>query len=54
VVDLAQEFNRFYHDNPILSEDEALTRARVGLVRAVRQTLSNGLYLVGIKAPEKM
>ncbi|OPL09268.1 MAG: arginine--tRNA ligase [delta proteobacterium ML8_F1] len=54
VVDLAQEFNRFYHDNPILSDDEAMTRARVALVWGVRQTLSNGLYLVGVKAPEKM
>ncbi|MEA3423729.1 MAG: DALR anticodon-binding domain-containing protein, partial [Bacillota bacterium] len=53
-VDLAQEFNRFYHDNPIITDDKELTKARVLLVDAVRQTIKNGLYLIGLKAPEKM
>ncbi len=53
-VDLAQGFNRFYHDNPIITDDKELTKARVLLVDAVRQTIKNGLYLIGLKAPEKM
>ncbi|MDO4800138.1 MAG: arginine--tRNA ligase, partial [Bacillota bacterium] len=33
-VDLAQMFNRFYHDYTILTEDAALTTARLELVKA--------------------
>jgi arginyl-tRNA synthetase len=53
-VNVAQEFNRFYHDNPIISDDEALTKARLLLVDAVRQTIKNGLTLIGLEAPERM
>ncbi len=53
-VNVAQAFNRFYHENPIISDDVNLTKARVMLVDAVRQTIKNGLYLIGLKAPEKM
>ncbi len=54
IVDLAQTFNRFYHDHSILVDDEALSFARLALVNGVRQTLKNGLYLISLKAPEKM
>ena len=54
VLDLAQAFNKFYHDNPILVEDEELRKARLTLVAATRQTLENGLGLLGMHAPERM
>ncbi|MBM7686047.1 arginine--tRNA ligase [Defluviitalea raffinosedens] len=54
VVDLAQAFNKFYHDNPILTEDEAVKKARLALVYSVKIVLSSGLYLLGVKSPEKM
>ncbi|SCZ77556.1 arginine--tRNA ligase [Acidaminobacter hydrogenoformans] len=54
VVNLAQEFNRFYHDHPILSEDEVLSTARLALVDATRQTIKNALFLISLKAPVKM
>lgn len=54
IVDLAQDFNRFYHDHSILVEDAAVASARIALVDAVRQTLKNGLYLISVKAPERM
>lgn len=54
VVNLAQEFNRFYHDNPILSEDAQLSTARLALVDATRQTIKNALFLISLKAPVKM
>ena len=38
----------------VLSDDAALTRARLGLARAVRVVLGNGLALLGIAAPERM
>lgn len=54
IIDIAQAFNRFYHDHPILVEDEQVKKARLAVVFAVKQVLKNGLYLLGIKAPEKM
>ncbi|MDR0880078.1 MAG: arginine--tRNA ligase [Clostridioides sp.] len=54
VLDLAQAFNKFYHDNPILVDDEELKKARVALVEVTRQTLENGLALLGMKAPHRM
>ncbi len=54
LVDLAQDFNRFYHEHSILVEDEALRNARLALVLCVNQTLANGLRLIGLKAPERV
>ena len=54
VLDLAQAFNKFYHDNPILVEDAEVRKARLALVAATRQTLENGLKLLGMQAPERM
>ncbi len=54
VLDLAQAFNKFYHDNPILVEYVELKKARVALVEATRQTIENGLALLGMKSPERM
>lgn len=53
-VNVAQAFNRFYHENAIITDDADLTTARVQLVDAVRQTIRNGLALIGLEAPEKM
>ena len=54
VLDLAQAFNKFYHDNSILVEDAELRKARLALVCATRQALENGLKLLGMPAPERM
>lgn len=55
LVDLAQRFNHFYHECPILKVDDAEVRqARLDLVRCVRATLKNGLALIGLEAPEKI
>jgi len=54
IIDVAQTFNRFYHDHPILVEDEELKKARVAVVFVVKEVLSIGLGLLGIKAPERM
>lgn len=54
VLDLAQAFNKFYHDNPILVDDVELRKARLALVAATKQTLENGLAILGMHAPERM
>ena len=54
IVDIAQAYNRFYHDEHILAEDENEKIAKVALVLAAKDTLANGLRLLGMKAPERM
>lgn len=54
VLDLAQAFNKFYHNSPVLVEDADLRAARLALVEATRQTIENALKILGMKAPQKM
>ncbi len=54
LVDLAQVFNKFYHDEPILVDDEGIRNGRLLIVKAVNNVLKNGLALLGIDAPEQM
>ena len=54
LVDLAQAFNKFYHDNVILTDDEETRKARLAVVMAVSNVLKTGLGLLGIGAPEQM
>jgi len=54
VVDLAAEFNKFYHQCPVLHAVDDLRNARLALIDAVRQVLLNGLTLLGITAPQEM
>lgn len=54
IVDIAQSFNKFYHDEHILVDDEDEKTAKVALVMAARTAIKNGLGLLGMKAPEKM
>jgi arginyl-tRNA synthetase len=51
---LAADFHSYYNAERILVDDEALRGARLALCAAVRQTLANGLSLLGVSAPEKM
>ncbi|MDZ4286296.1 MAG: arginine--tRNA ligase, partial [Candidatus Sungbacteria bacterium] len=55
LFDLAQKANEFYHARPILSQkDEQKKLFLLMLVQMVILTLANGLYLLGIDAPEEM
>ena len=54
LVAIAQAFNKFYHDNPILSSEPATRQARLAVVLAVENVLKEGLRLLGIDAPEQM
>ncbi|KPK42210.1 MAG: hypothetical protein AMJ78_03345 [Omnitrophica WOR_2 bacterium SM23_29] len=51
---LATCFHKFYEAHRVLSDDLALTRARLLLVDCVRQVLANGLSLLGVSCPKKM
>ena len=54
LMELAELFHSYYHDNKVLTEDERLKKARLYLVEAVRLVIFNGLSILGVSAPERM
>jgi arginyl-tRNA synthetase len=54
IVSVAQAFNKFYHDEQILTDNEDEKLAKLALVISAGLTIKNGLGLLGIKAPERM
>ena len=52
--DLATVFHSFYKQCRVVSQDEALTKARLKLVKATQMVLAKTLHLMGMTAPEKM
>ena len=54
LVDLAGTFHSYYNHHRIISEDPALTTARLHLAACVRQVLRSALRLLGISAPVAM
>ena len=54
IVDIAQSFNRFYHDEHILVDNEEEKAAKLALVISAKTAIKNGLALLGMEAPERM
>lgn len=54
LMELAELFHAYYHDNKVLTEDTRLKKARLYLVEAVRQVVANGLNILGVTAPDRM
>ncbi|WP_308534165.1 arginine--tRNA ligase [uncultured Peptoniphilus sp.] len=54
VVELAKNFNKYYNQTTILVDDEILKNSRLVLCYSVKNVIAQALYLLGIKAPEKM
>ncbi|SHL80632.1 arginyl-tRNA synthetase [Nitrosospira sp. Nsp11] len=52
--ELASEFHSYYNATRFLVPEISLRLARLGLIAAIRQILSNGLKLLGVSAPGKM
>jgi arginyl-tRNA synthetase len=52
--DLAGEFHGWYNAERMLVDDVVLRDARVALATAVRQTIRNGLSILGVSCPESM
>jgi arginyl-tRNA synthetase len=52
--ELANTFHAFYKDCRVVTDDEALTKARLKLVMASKIVLAKTLHLMGMTAPERM
>jgi arginyl-tRNA synthetase len=52
--ELAESFNLFYKDCPVLTAEEGLRKARLALVDCARIGLRDVLAVLGIEAPEEM
>ena len=53
--DLAKEFNQYYHDTPILREEnKAVLTLRLVLVENIAKVLSKAMSILGITLPERM
>ena len=53
-MDLATAFHDFYEKCRVVSDDEALSRARLKLCAAAKLALARALSLIGVSAPERM
>lgn len=55
IYDLANAFNRFYHETKILSEEnEAQKESWITLLNLVKEILETAIGLLGFSAPERM
>ncbi len=54
LTELAGLYHPYYKAHRVITDDRALTLARLGLAAAVGQVVRNGLDLLGVSAPESM
>jgi arginyl-tRNA synthetase len=54
LFNLAQNFNAFYHELPVLKAEPKIMMVRLELIGAVKQVLTNGMELLGIPILEEM
>jgi len=55
IYDLVKEFNQFYHEFPILTEEnEEVRNLRLVVAETIGKTIKTGMKLLGIDVPERM
>ncbi|HNV96699.1 MAG TPA: arginine--tRNA ligase [bacterium] len=54
LIDLAKDFNEFYNNIRVITNDTNSTKAKIALVFCVSQVIKNGLNLLGINTVNKM
>ena len=54
LINLAGAFNSFYAKQQVVDANDPLSPYYVTLTQVFRQTMINGLWLLGIKVPERM
>ncbi len=54
LIELASQFHSYYNKHKVLTDNVALSQARLCLIEALRVVVKNGLDIIGLSAPEKM
>jgi arginyl-tRNA synthetase len=54
VEELASTFSAFYRDCRVVSDDAELTAARLALCVSTQRVIADGLWLLGVRAPDRM
>lgn len=54
LVELASAFHSFYQKVRVIGEDEMKSKARLLLVKGIKEVMADGLKLIGVSAPESM
>ncbi len=54
LIELARAFSSYYAETKIVDSDDHTSPYKVGLTKAFKTVLKNGLTILGIPAPEKM
>jgi arginyl-tRNA synthetase len=54
LMDLAQDFNKFYYEQKIIDAPEGDRNARLLLTSSVASIIKSGLKLLGIETPSAM
>jgi arginyl-tRNA synthetase len=54
LTELSSAFNSYYANNQIIDSKDVMSPYRICLTRVFVQTMSNGLWVLGIQVPERM
>ena len=55
IYDLANAFNKFYHETKILgTEEDELQKSRIRLLTLTKRVLETCIDMLGFEAPERM
>lgn len=54
LMDIVKDFNRYYYNNQIISDDIELTKHRIGIAYLIKTVIKSQLSLLGIETVEKM
>jgi len=54
LMELVGQFHSYYNKHRVVTDDQALSSARLYLMNCIKIVLRNGLTLLGVSAPEKM
>jgi len=54
LIEIARAFNSFYGNNKIIDKEDPNSSYKIAICEAFAVVMKNGLYLLGINAPERM
>ncbi|MCQ2564305.1 MAG: arginine--tRNA ligase, partial [Clostridia bacterium] len=54
VMEMCKQFNKFYTNNKILEENAGNTKAKINLVKSLKETLAVGFYIICIDTLKEM